>query len=169
MPQRWSVTLFCGSVIYLAFFYQLGNLAFIGADEPRYARIGEEMNLRGAYVTPTLDYQPWLEKPPLLFWLEAVSFKLFGVQEWSARLPTAVLALMTVLVLGAFVDRWGNRRSAILSLLALCTSGLFFLYARTANTDMPLVAMLTVAMASGLQATRSNSGWWAAVTGLALA
>ncbi len=55
MPQRWSVTLFCGSVIYLAFFYQLGNLAFIGADEPRYARIDEEMNLRGSYVTPTLD------------------------------------------------------------------------------------------------------------------
>ncbi len=169
MPQRWSVTLFCGSVIYITFFYQLGNLAFIGADEPRYARIGEEMNLRGAYVTPTLDYQPWLEKPPLLFWLEAASFKLFGVQEWSARLPTAVLALMTLLVVGAFVDLWGNRRSAILSLLVLCTSGLFFLFARTANTDMPLVAMLTVAMVSGLQATRSNSSGWAAVAGLALA
>lgn len=168
MFPKWLIILFCGIVVYITCFYQLGNLTFIGADEPRYARIGEEMNLGGNYVTPTLDYHPWLEKPPLLFWLEAVSFKFFGVQEWSARFPIALLAVGTLLSVGAFVDVWGSRRSAVLSLLVLCTSGLFFIYARTANTDMPLAAMLTIAMVSGLQATRSNSCWWAAVSGVAL-
>ena len=50
---------FAAAAAYLAFFYQLGNFAFLGADEARYARIGEEMNLRGDYVTPTLTFLPW--------------------------------------------------------------------------------------------------------------
>ncbi|MFQ5928794.1 MAG: ArnT family glycosyltransferase [Acidobacteriota bacterium] len=168
MSQRWLVALFCGSVVYLSLFYQLGNLAFVGADEPRYARIGEEMNLRGSYVTPTLNFRPWLEKPPLLFWLEAGSFQLFGVHEWSARLPVAALALVTLLTMALLTSGSAGSRAAVFTVLVLCTSGLFFVYARAASTDMPLVAMLSAAMVCGLQATRSNSILWTAGTGLTL-
>ncbi|MDA2934791.1 glycosyltransferase family 39 protein, partial [Acidobacteria bacterium AH-259-D05] len=168
MFQRWWVALFCASVIYLTLFYQLGNLAFVGADEPRYARIGEEMNLRGSYLTPTLNFIPWLEKPPLLFWLEAGSFRLFGVHEWSARLPAVTLALVSLLMVALLVFDLKGARVAIFTVLILCTSGLFFVFARAASTDTLLVAMLSAAMVCGFQATRRGSNLWAGTAGLAL-
>jgi 4-amino-4-deoxy-L-arabinose transferase-like glycosyltransferase len=167
VSQRWLVV-FCGGVVYLALFYQLGNLAFFGSDEPRYARIGEEMNLRGSYITPTLNFRPWLEKPPLLFWLEAVSFRLFGVHEWSARLPAATLAFLSLLIMALLAVELAGRRVALFTVLILCTSGLFFVFARAASTDTLLVAFLTTAMVCGFQAIRKGSNLWAASAGLAL-
>ncbi len=168
MSQKWAVALFCGSVIYLTLFYQLGNLAFFGADEPRYARIGEEMNLRGSYITPTLNFRPWLEKPPLLFWLEAGSFRLFGVHEWSARLPVATLALLSLLMIALLAFELAGPRVAILTVLILSTSGLFVAFARTASTDTLLVALLSAAMVCGFQATRNGSILWAGSAGVTL-
>ncbi len=168
MSQKWSVALFCGSVIYLTLFYQLGNLAFLGADEPRYARIGEEMNLRDSYITPTLNFRPWLEKPPLLFWLEAGSFRLFGVHEWSARLPVATLALLSLLMMALLAFKLAGPRVAILTVLILSTSGLFVAFARAASTDTLLVALLSTAMVCGFQATRNGSLLWAGSAGVAL-
>ena len=160
--------LFCGGVVYLTLFYQLGNLAFFGSDEPRYARVGEEMNLRGSYITPTLNFRPWLEKPPLLFWLEAVSFRLFGVHEWSARLPAATLALLSLVIVALLAVELAGRRVAVFTVLILCTSGLFFVFARAASTDTLLVALLTTAFVCGFQATHKGSTLWAASAGLAL-
>ena len=167
--SRWPLFLFCLIVAYLTLFYQLGNLAFVGADEPRYARIGEEMVLRGSYVTPTLNFHPWLEKPPLLFWLEAASFRVLGVHEWAARLPVALLAVLTTLAIGFFSFKLMGWRGAILTTLILTTSGLFFVFARAASTDMPLVAMLTVAMVSAFVATSQKGVLWGAGAGGALA
>ena len=169
MAQRWLVLLFCGIVAYLTLFYQLGNLAFVGADEPRYARVGEEMNLRGSYVTPTLNFRPWLEKPPLLFWAEAASFKVLGVHEWSARLPVALSALFTLLMAGFLSLELAGWRAAILTALVLSTSGLFFVFGRVASTDMPLVAMLTAAMVFGFLGTSRKAILWGGGAGCALA
>ena len=155
-------------VFYLTLFYQLGGLAFVGADEPRYARVGEEMNLRSDYVTPTLGFRPWLEKPPLLFWIEAASFTFFGVHEWSARLPVATLALLTLLALALLMFGVVGSRAAVFTVLVLSTSALFFVFARAASTDMPLVATLTMAVICGFQADRSGSPWWGAGAGLGL-
>ena len=168
MSQKWSVAFFCGGVIYLTLFYQLGNLAFFGADEPRYARIAEEMNLRDSYITPTLNFHPWLEKPPLLFWLQAGSFRLFGVHEWSARLPAGALAVLSLLIVALWASQLAGRRVAVFTLLILSTSGLFFVFARAASTDTLLVALLSAAMVCGFQATRNGSSLWAGSAGVAL-
>lgn len=165
--KRW-VLLFSACVIYLTLFYQLGNLAFVGADEPRYARIGEEMHLSGRYLTPTLNDQPWLEKPPLLFWLEAGSFSLFGVHEWSARFPVGILALLSLLGVGMFSRDLQGSRTALFTVLILSTSGLFFVFARAASTDSVLVSMLSTAMVCGYQAARKGSNLWAVGAGVAL-
>lgn len=169
VPPRRLVLLFSAVVIYLTLFYQLGNLHFIGADEPRYARIAEEMNLRGEYVTPTLHFRPWLEKPPLLFWLEAGSFALFGVSEWSARFPVALLALLGILASVWLVYGERRERAALLTGLILATSGLYFLFGRAASTDMPLASLLAAAMASGFRSLRASSVSLAAASGLFLA
>ena len=54
------------------------------------------MFLRGDLVTPTLGGHTWFEKPTLLYWMIIASFKLFGVTEWSARLPSAISGVLTV-------------------------------------------------------------------------
>jgi 4-amino-4-deoxy-L-arabinose transferase-like glycosyltransferase len=115
-----------------------------------------------------LNNVPWLEKPPLLFWLEAGSFSLFGVHEWSARFPVAVLALMTLLVMGVLSRDLQGTRTALFTVLILGTSGLFFVFARAATTDTLLVSMLSTAMVCGYQATRKGSNLWAVGAGVAL-
>src|SRR6516162_7955492 len=59
-------------------------------DEGRYAEIPREMLVRGEWVVPYLQGQPYLDKPPLLYWLVMSSYRLFGVHDWSARLVPAL-------------------------------------------------------------------------------
>ena len=60
------------------YFYGLGHMPFVGPDEPRYAQVAREMFLRGDLITPTLGGHTWFEKPPLLYWMMMVSYRLFG-------------------------------------------------------------------------------------------
>jgi 4-amino-4-deoxy-L-arabinose transferase-like glycosyltransferase len=94
LAKRGSLLLFF--VVVAFYLYGLGHLPLLGPDEPRYAQIAREMFLRGDLITPTLGGHPWFEKPALLYWLMILSYKLFGVSEWSARLPAAVAGLLTV-------------------------------------------------------------------------
>lgn len=168
MSERWLAFFFAVAVVYLVLFYKLGNLAFIGADEPRYARIAEEMNDRQDFVTPTLQGRPWLEKPPLLFWLESPSFRFLGISEWSARLPVAFCALMAGLATALMAGSVAGSRPGWHAFLILITSPLFFVYGRAASTDMPLLMALTVAIVAAYQAAREFSLEWALGAGVAL-
>lgn len=169
MPLQRTALVFAALVLYLTLFYQLGNLPFIGADEARYARIAEEMNLRNSYLTPTLNFRPWLEKPPLLFWLQAGSFAVWGVSEWSARLPVALLALLTILGTGLFTARLAGPRAGLLAALVLATSGLFFVFARAGSMDMPLTAALAGALFCAFLAAESRVPLWGCGSGACLA
>src|ERR1041385_3127148 len=82
------------------FYFGLGAFGLTGADEPRYAQVAREMLARHDWVVPTLNGQPWLEKPVLYYWEAIVSYMIFGVHDWAARLPSAVQA--TLLVLGIY-------------------------------------------------------------------
>src|SRR4051812_47798135 len=80
--------------------YTVGlNFPLVGPDEPRYAQVAREMLERGDWITPTLGGHPWFEKPALLYWLEIVSYKIFGVNEAAARFGPALFGLGTVLAL----------------------------------------------------------------------
>src|SRR5208283_5974542 len=82
---------FCGFL----FFAGLQVIGLLGADEPRYAQIAREMLARHDWVTPVLGGQPWLEKPPLLYWGAVLSYKATGgVSDWAARLPAAVMCTL---------------------------------------------------------------------------
>ncbi len=157
-----------GLTLYVVYFLNLGDMAFLGADEPRYARISEEMLRTADLVTPTLDSRPWMEKPPLLFWMGALSFGLFGVSEAAARFPVALLGLVAAFGSSYLLYRVQGRRAALLGLLILSTSPLFFVYSRAASTDMPLVALLTLSLICAFQAVTTGRLSWAQVAGAAL-
>ena len=94
LAKRLQFLLFLAFIAF--YFYGLGHLPLLGPDEPRYAQIGREMLLNRDFITPTLGGHTWFEKPALLYWLIAASFKLFGVSEWSARLGPALCGVMTI-------------------------------------------------------------------------
>jgi len=101
--QEWIVlTVVCGFL----FFYGLGAFGLVGADEPRYAQVAREMLERHDWVTPTLGHQPWLEKPALLYWEEMIAFRIFGVSDWAARVPSAFSALLMIVAIYLFLRRF---------------------------------------------------------------
>jgi len=131
---------------YVLFFYGLGGLGMIGPDEPRYAAIAREMLVTRDYVTPRLYGLPWFEKPPLMYWLAALGYKLFGINEAGARFPSALAATICVFFVYWCGRRLWDRASGFLGALVAATSIGSFAFARAASMDMLLTACLTMAL-----------------------
>lgn len=169
-PQRgiaWA-TLVAASLIVL-----LPNLGYplIEPDETRYAQIALEMNESRDWVTPTLDGQAYLDKPPLMYWLTALSFKVFGNHETAARLPSMLAALSTILLTFGLGSRIVGRRSAWLGAMSLALCGGFVLAGRFLILDSLLAFFTTACMLSGYIAVRGERhrwAWWM-VSGIACA
>jgi 4-amino-4-deoxy-L-arabinose transferase-like glycosyltransferase len=134
------------ATLYLCYFHNLGALGLVGPDEPRYAWIARDMAETGDWVTPRLYGQPWFEKPPLYYWGAALSFKLFGVSETTARLPSAVCALLATLALAWLALRIYGAETARWLLVLLPTTVGMIGFSHAAATDMPFAAMLTIGM-----------------------
>jgi 4-amino-4-deoxy-L-arabinose transferase-like glycosyltransferase len=132
--------------LYVCYFSHLGVIGLVGPDEPRYAWIARAMAETGDWVTPRLYGQPWFEKPPLYYWGAALSFKLFGVSEVAARLPSAISALLATLALAWLALRIYGAETARWLLLLLPTTVGMIGFSHAAATDMPFSAMLTIAM-----------------------
>ena len=103
----------------VAFFQFLGTIPLIDPDEGRYAEIPREMLERGDFITPFLNYVKYFEKPPLHYWLNALSFSLFGENEFAARFPGALMGLMTVLLTYHVGRKLFGRREGLLAALIL--------------------------------------------------
>jgi 4-amino-4-deoxy-L-arabinose transferase-like glycosyltransferase len=127
------------------FLWRLSAFGLVGADEPRYAQVAREMFERGDWITPTLGRVPWLEKPPLYYWQAMVAYKLFGISDWAARLPSVFDAFLLMIAVYWFLERF--RRGIELDGALICaTSAGIVGFSRAASTDMPLTALFSVAM-----------------------
>jgi 4-amino-4-deoxy-L-arabinose transferase-like glycosyltransferase len=146
LAQRtgWAVLILV--TLYICCFSHLGVIGFVGPDEPRYAWIARDMVETGDWVTPRLYGKPWFEKPPLFYWGAALSFKLFGVSEAAARLPSAISGLLATLALAWLAWRSYGQECARWLLLLLPTSVGMIGFSHAAATDMPFAGMLTVEM-----------------------
>jgi hypothetical protein len=140
----WTVLIL--ATLYVCYFSHLGAIGFVGPDEPRYAWIARDMAENGDWVTPRLYGKPWFEKPPLFYWGAAICFKLFGVSETAARLPSAISALLATLALTWLALRLYGAETARWLLLLLPTTVGMIGFSHAAATDMPFSGMLTIAM-----------------------
>jgi 4-amino-4-deoxy-L-arabinose transferase-like glycosyltransferase len=164
--KRWAKTaekigwaILIVATLYVSYFSHLGAIGFVGPDEPRYAWIARDMAETGDWVTPRLYGKPWFEKPPLYYWGAALSFKIFGVSEAAARLPSAISALLATLALAWLAWRiYGLETARWLVLLLPTTVGMIG-FSHAAATDMPFSAMLTIAMACAAVALRLVPRW----------
>jgi 4-amino-4-deoxy-L-arabinose transferase-like glycosyltransferase len=140
----WAVLIL--ATLYLCYFHNLGAIGLVGPDEPRYAWIARDMAETGDWITPRLYGKPWFEKPPLYYWSAALSFKLFGVRETTARLPSAIYALLATLAMAWLAWRIYGAETARWLLLLLPTTVAMIAFSHAAATDMPFAATLTIAM-----------------------
>lgn len=130
----------------IAFFQFLGRIPLLEPDEARYAEIPREMLERSDFITPFLNYVKYFEKPPLLYWLNAASFSLFGRNEFAARFFTALSGLLCVLLTYFIGRKIFGRREGLLAALVLGTSVGFVAQARMNIIDM----LLTLCMSATL-------------------
>ena len=138
----------------VAFFERLGSLPLLGTDEARYLEIPREMIERGDFITPTLNYVPYFEKPPLHYWFNALATLLFGETPFAARFFGALWGVLGVLLTYHVGRRLFDRHKGLLGAIVLGTSLGFVVQARVNITDTTLTFFLCGALGSFLIASR---------------
>ena len=153
---RWLIV----AVFALALLTGLGDRGLIEPDEGRYAEIAREMAESGDWLVPHLNGVEHFQKPPVLYWATAASLKIFGVNEWAARLPSALAAAGTLL-LTAWIGRMlGNRRIGLAAAGVLLACLEFFVLARALTPDLLMTFFITAAIACFVRGATGGGGWF---------
>ena len=150
-PRRVAAVLAACAAGYLLFFYGLTGVGLLGPDEPRYAAIGREMARSGDWITPRLWGDAWFEKPPLLYWMEAVGFGAGLGEEAAPRLPSALISAGFLLFFWLLLRREFGERAALFSTAILATSAGWIAFSRIGVTDLPMAAAFSAAMLLSLR------------------
>lgn len=140
---------------WLALFNGLGSLGLMDKTEALFVEVAHQMLLRDDWVTPIWNGSPFFDYPVWGYWMVALSFRLFGISEWAARLPGALAA--TAVVLASFGLLWclvpasapgSSQRpgTALLGASLLATTPGWIGWGRTATTDMFLASAITLAL-----------------------
>jgi len=128
------------------------------------AQIARNMLTSGDWVTPRLDGIVYLEKPPLIYWIIVVFYKIFGVHDWAARIPIA-LSVMALSWLTAAFGTWAfGRRAGLYAGLCTATCVGLFLFTRILIPDVMLTFTIALAMWAFLRALdeqEAHHRWWA--------
>lgn len=120
-------------------------------DEARYAEIPREMVASHNWLTPTLNGVLYFEKPPLQYWMTAVSYKLFGLHDWAARLPLAVATAIMLWCAWRLAKRLGAR-SPIWAAVMAATTVLSFIVGQILTLDALFSALTVLAFVAAVEA-----------------
>ena len=146
-------------------FLGIGSVSFLDPDEGMYGSIAREMAGGRDWITPHFNGVRYLEKPPLYFWLTALTTALFGPSEWAVRLWSALPTLGTAILVWRIGRLLYGSQAGLLSAIILLTGVGVFRYVRVAATDSLLVFSLTLALYGFVraalvdQSSKANSEW----------
>lgn len=118
-----------------AFLPFLGNTHLFDWDEINFAECAREMIETGNYSSVTINYQPFWEKPPLFIWMQVISMKLFGINEFAARFPNVVCGFLTLLFIFNIGTKLYDTKMGWLWVLFYIGSFLPHLYFRSGIID----------------------------------
>src|SRR5262249_13256561 len=145
-----------------------------------FAEASREIIERGNCIVPYFNNQPRLDKPPLAYWAQTISYRIFGENDFAARFPSAVTAALTTVVIFGWGCRIGGEKVGWWAAIIFTLSLQIFIHAKAAVADMWLVLFITVAHWCGnellvfsrshtdpliptsndLTIHRSSSWWW---------
>lgn len=119
----------------LFFLPVLGGVHLFDWDEINFAEAAREMLATGEWLRVQINYQPFWEKPPVFFWMQALSMKWWGVGEYAARFPNAIAGISSLLLLFYLGKKWKSASLGWLWAMAYLGSILPHLYAKSGIID----------------------------------
>ncbi|GJM06472.1 MAG: glycosyl transferase [marine bacterium B5-7] len=126
----------------------LGMHPFTVPDGGRYVEIPREMLARHDFITPYLNGIKYFEKPPLFYWLQCLSLHAFGLNEWSARIVTAVIAVLGCVGCYSFTRHIYTRQCAWFASITLATCLLYFAMGHLVTLDMTVSVLISLSLFS---------------------
>ncbi len=141
------------------FFLGLGNIPFLSFNEARRAIPAANMISEGNWLLPKLNGELYITKPPLLYWLSATASLLFGVvNEWTARIPSALSACATAMLVHSFARRHFGAWSALFALQIIIANAGFAMLGRQAGIEMLLSFLCFSALICAFKYTYEEVG-----------
>jgi len=136
----------------------LGNRPLSNPDEGRYTEIPREMAATGDFVTPRLNGVKYFEKPPLVYWLSALTIRQFGLSEFTGRLWGALFAVLGVLLTYAAARSIYDRGTGIWAAIVLSTTLMYYILSQIILLDMAVAVTMSGALFSFILAMREPRG-----------
>lgn len=133
---------------FVLFWWRLGTLGLIDPDEPFYALTAKEMVQMNEWFVPHIFGHPQFEKPVGYYWMVAACYKVFGINEFAGRFPTAVFGTLIVFLVYFFTASWWNERAGFLSALVLASGLEFTVMSRLMLTDIALAFFIAASLFS---------------------
>lgn len=119
-----------------------GFIDVMDVDASQYASIAREMIERGDYLHVTNRYEDYLDKPPLLFWLSALSFKIFGISNFAYKLPSLLFALLGIFSTYKLGKLLYSEKTGLLAALMFASCQAMFLITNDVRTDTILTGAI---------------------------
>ncbi len=147
-----------GLFLLIAFlsFYGLGSFTLFDVDEAVFAQATKEMIQNNDWITPTYNGENRYDKPILFYWLMAVSYKIFGINEFGARFISAFTGLILCIVLFLFSKKFFDAKISVYSTISMAISPFYFVYSHSAVTDMTLTLFITLSLFSFFLSLKIN-------------
>ncbi len=153
------------AVLFFGFFVFANQwLPIMDPVESNYALTAKEMVLSGDWISPQIYHKYWFDKPIMIYWLIALSYKVFGFSDFAARFPSALFGALTIGLLYQMVYRISNRKLlSFWSVLILGTSLEFWVVSHGVVTDMVLMFATVGTMGYAYVGLEQNKPWYTAV------
>jgi 4-amino-4-deoxy-L-arabinose transferase-like glycosyltransferase len=142
------LALLLGLAVPVSFYLNIGSVPLFDVDEGAFTEATREMFVRGDFISTYLNGEPRYDKPILIYWLQAVSVALFGLNEFAFRLPSSLAATAWALALLLFTRRMLGPRAALMATLIMVTSLQVALIGRAAIADALLNLWIAATMFS---------------------
>ena len=162
--------LFYPSILFIVclfvYFLSLGSYPLMDVDETRYVSMARDMFNTKDFMTLYLNGEYFFEKPPLYFWLECFSFKIFGhINEFTARFPVALLGMLSTFAVYFTGKKIVNQKFGFISALILTTTVEFAILARYAILDIVVTSLIGFSVLAGfltqfVQDKNKKYFWW---------
>jgi len=144
--KRWQLIVLIILLLLPLYFLNLGNSSLWDLDEGVYAEMAREMVLRDDYINTFFNYQVRFDKPPLVLWITAFFYNVFGISEFTARLGIVFFSLLNLIIIYLFAEKLFNQRTATLSVLIMGTSFQYLIQSRIFYMDVPLTFLITLSL-----------------------
>ena len=141
----------------IVFFWGLGSIDLLSLNEGRRALAIQEMVSSGNWLLPHLNGELYLTKPPLLYWLSSSLAFIWGVNEWTLRLPSALAAIAVLIMVYRYALQQSGKWAALFAVQLLIANLGFAMLGRRAEIEMLLTALCVGSLLSALQYIQSQS------------